>query len=122
MWQRWGFLAHSAGKRDENSAPRCYSFDSARSLRMHGIAIAGDNPLLSRVIENIQLPVDCLAGIGSLRLVQQGALFYNALISRQPPRDRYLGVRRRTPRPIRCDLRKNELLKDTRERRLTKSD
>ena len=34
---------------------------------------------------------------------------------------RYLGLRRRTPRVFR-QLRKNELLKDTGERRLTKSD
>jgi hypothetical protein len=34
----------------------------------------------------------------------------------------YLGLRRRTPRAIRCQLRKKKLLKDTGERRLTKSD
>jgi hypothetical protein len=37
------------------------------------------------------------------------------------PRGRYLGLRCRTPGVI-CQLRKNELLKNTGERRLTKSD
>jgi hypothetical protein len=36
-------------------------------------------------------------------------------------RGRYLGLRCRAPRAM-CELRKNELLKDTGQRRLTKSD
>jgi hypothetical protein len=37
------------------------------------------------------------------------------------PRNGYLGLRCRLPRAIRCELLKNELLQDTGERRLTKS-